>query len=122
MASHPLIHFRPEILKKVILPKLEGLLYESKGDETTLSLWKAFRSKYDSTVSLREFKNWCSELQLKPKTQVVWSLPDKGIDPSTIERTQEAQDLINIADTNRLRGMLTPDDFMFDNEMKGDLQ
>ena len=123
MASHPLMHFRSEILKRVILPKLEGLLYESKGDDTISTLWESFRDKYSSTVSLREFKNWCSELHLKPKTQVVWEIPPSSTNTAPREPlTPELQEMMNIANTEKLRGALAADDFTFDNETKGDLQ
>ena len=75
MASNPLLKFKTEILSKIVLPKLEGLLYAEKGDLSVNELWKLFREKYDCTVSFREFKEWCDDLNLRPQQTTVWNLP-----------------------------------------------
>jgi len=77
MASNPLLKFKEEILKGIVLPKLKGLLHEDKGNLSINELWKLFREKYDCTVSFREFKEWCEELQLKPQQTTVWNLPER---------------------------------------------
>jgi hypothetical protein len=77
MASNPLLKFKEEILKEVVLPKLEGLLYKEKGDLSVSELWKLFRDTHDCTVSLREFKEWCNDLNLRPQQTTVWNLPQR---------------------------------------------
>ena len=77
MASNPLLKFKGEILKGIVLPKLEGLLYADKSDLSVNELWKLFREKYDCTVSFREFREWCEELQLRPQQTTVWNLPER---------------------------------------------
>ena len=82
MASNPLLKFKKEILTQIVLPKFEGLLYAEKGDLSINELWKLFREKHDCTVSFREFKEWCEDLNLKPQQTTVWhGLPKENSHP-----------------------------------------
>ena len=93
MASNPLLKFKKEILTQIVFPKLEGLLYSEKGDLSVNELWKLFREKYDCTVSLREFKEWCDDLNLKPQQTTVWNLPKKASHPLPKMDTQAFAEL-----------------------------
>lgn len=89
MASNPLLKFKVEILYKVVLPKLEGILYSEKGDFSVSELWKEFRKQHDCTVSFREFKEWCDDLNLRPQQTTVWNLPNETPTPSEVPKQLE---------------------------------
>jgi len=117
MASNPLLKFKEEILKGIVLPKLEGLLYADKGDLSVSELWKLFREKYDCTVSFREFKEWCEELQLRPQQTTVWNLPERKSISTTAQPTFTGQGGLNqqYVPTNE-----DLDEVLFDNETDTD--
>jgi len=75
MASNPLLKFRDEILIQVIYPKVYTILTANKGDISINNLWQEFRDKFECSVSLREFKEWCSEMGLHQEQVIRWDLP-----------------------------------------------
>ena len=84
MASNPLLKFRDDILRKIIYPKLYGIIFEHKGDISQSNLWKEFREKHDCSVSLREFKEWMNDLGLQESKVTSWNCPE-GSNPVQIE-------------------------------------
>ena len=121
MASNPLLAFKSEILTQLILPKLEGLLYAEKGDLSVSELWKHFRETYDCTVSLREFKEWCGELNMKPQQITTWNLPEKEVIPMTQDQfnSMEVDAFLGVQTTHQgHQDVLEPTDskINFDNE------
>jgi len=120
MASNPLLKFKNEILTTVVLPKLEGLLYSEKGDLSVSELWKLFRDKHDCTVSFREFKEWCDDLNLRPQQTTVWSLPDRRPVSTTTDVFLKEGGLRSMEVANYTPTNADLDEIIFDNETDTD--
>ena len=114
MASNPLLKFKDEILKRIVLPKLEELLYIDKGDLSVNELWKLFREKHDCTVSFREFKEWCDDLSLQPQQTTVWNLPKK---PQRQITTPTLMNKGGLTNENYVPTDEDLDEVLFDNEI-----
>jgi len=114
MPSNPLLKFKDEILITIVLPKLEGLLYKEKGDLSVNELWKLFREEHDCTVSLREFKEWCSDLQLRPQQTTVWNLPKRKATSTQTEVIMGQVNPTNLQEYTSTDADI--DEVLFDNE------
>ena len=57
-----------------VYPKLYSILYEEKGNFSTAELWKEFRTRYECSVSLREFKEWLVVMKLEQQQVSTWNM------------------------------------------------
>ena len=106
MSSNPLMTFKDEILTKIIKPKLVILINE--GAQSISDLHTKFRKEFKTTVSSREFRNWCEFLGLEPTTQVRWKTATNPV----MGMTQDTFDSID--DEKSLEFL--QEEFSFDNE------